>query len=412
MTSAARAGASRREGWLDALRVLAAFGVIVNHTNSKVFQALTPQDAQWWLSVGWYYVSKLAVPLFVMVSGACLLPRRDSPRRVLGRMARILGALLLFSYAYYLYDAWVYWGLWPRMADLGTFLRLVWTQQITDSFWYLTFYLALLAMLPFLQRLASALSGRGVAALAGICLLWDGLWPLAAHYVPAISPPAYLDAPLFTVYVGLFFAGYWLRRFFSPTRGRMRLAWAVLAASLLASVLLTFVEYGRPHASLAAHGHERRFGHGAYARRALAEAPRARPDGAGGLRFRHLSGAGLADCPDAGAAVPAAVRRAAFSCGGAGLGAGGIRAGAGRRMADAPCAGAAQNCIGTMPSDGRAPAQSAGARYSVSKESGCAGLFDTLCPPPIGAAGADRWGGGRRPLRKGPLPPGNSPFNA
>ncbi len=26
-----------------------------------------------------------------------------------------------------------------------------------------------------------------------------------------------------------------------------------------------------------------------------------------------------------------------------------------------------------MPSDGRAPAQSAGARYSVSKESGCAG---------------------------------------
>ena len=195
MTSAARAGASRREGWLDALRVLAAFGVIVNHTNSKVFQALTPQDAQWWLSVGWYYVSKMAVPLFVMVSGACLLPRRDSPRRVLGRMARILGALLLFSYAYYLYDAWVYWGLWPRMADLGTFLRLVWTQQITDSFWYLTFYLALLAMLPFLQRLASALSGRGVAALAGICLLWDGLWPLAAHYVPAISPPAYQPLP-------------------------------------------------------------------------------------------------------------------------------------------------------------------------------------------------------------------------
>ena len=42
MTSAARAGASRREGWLDALRVMAAFGVIVNHTNSKVFQALTP----------------------------------------------------------------------------------------------------------------------------------------------------------------------------------------------------------------------------------------------------------------------------------------------------------------------------------------------------------------------------------
>ena len=83
-------------------------------------------------------------------------PAGTVPAGWLGRLARILAALLLFSYAYYLYDAWVYWGLWPRMADLGTFLRLVWTQQITDSFWYLTFYLALLAMLPFLQRLASA----------------------------------------------------------------------------------------------------------------------------------------------------------------------------------------------------------------------------------------------------------------
>ena len=106
-------------------------------------------------------------------------------------------------------------------------------------------YLGLLAMLPFLQRLAASLSGRGIAALAGLCFLWDGLWPLAAHYVPAIAPPAWLDAPLFTVYVGLFFAGHWLRRCFTPTRGRMCLAWAVLAASLLASVLLTYVEYGR-----------------------------------------------------------------------------------------------------------------------------------------------------------------------
>ena len=85
MTPSATAGNARREGWLDALRVLAAFGVIVNHTNSKVFQSLAPQDIQWWLSIGWYYVSKMAVPLFVMVSGACLLPRRDRPRKVLGR---------------------------------------------------------------------------------------------------------------------------------------------------------------------------------------------------------------------------------------------------------------------------------------------------------------------------------------
>ena len=244
MTSAARAGASRREGWLDALRVLAAFGVIVNHTNSKVFQALTPQDAQWWLSVGWYYVSKMAVPLFVIVSGACLLPRRDSPRRVLGRMARILGALLLFSYAYYLYDAWVYWGLWPRMSDLGTFLRLVWTQQITDSFWYLYFYLGLMAMLPLLQRLAHALRRRDLLCLLGACFALDGLWPLIAHYVPQLAPPSFFQAPLYTTYIGLFFAGHWVRGLKAPTRRQMLGAGLGLAVSLVVSVALTRIEYG------------------------------------------------------------------------------------------------------------------------------------------------------------------------
>ena len=81
MSAPAMAGSSRRESWLDALRIVSAFLVIVNHTNSKVFQSLAPQDIQWWLSIGWYYVSKMAVPLFVMVSGACLLPRRDSAQQ-------------------------------------------------------------------------------------------------------------------------------------------------------------------------------------------------------------------------------------------------------------------------------------------------------------------------------------------
>lgn len=239
------AGSSRRESWLDALRIVSAFLVIVNHTNSGVFQSLTPESPSWWLSVLWYYVSKLAVPLFVLISGACLLPRQDSPRTLLRRILRVAGALVIFSYGYYLYDAWVYWGLWPRMADLGTFFSLVWRQEITDSFWYLFFYLGLLVMLPFLQRLAAALSGRGVAALMGACLLWDGLWPLASHYVPAIAPPAYLEAPMLTVYVGLFFGGYWLRRFARPTRPRLFGAGVALALSLLLSVLLTSLEYAR-----------------------------------------------------------------------------------------------------------------------------------------------------------------------
>ena len=58
----------KRELWLDVLRILAAFLVIVNHTNSNIFIHSTPQHGEWWASISWYTISKIAVPLFVMLT--------------------------------------------------------------------------------------------------------------------------------------------------------------------------------------------------------------------------------------------------------------------------------------------------------------------------------------------------------
>ena len=43
-----------RVAFLDFLRILAAFFVIVNHTNSGVFLERTPAELQWHLSLLWY----------------------------------------------------------------------------------------------------------------------------------------------------------------------------------------------------------------------------------------------------------------------------------------------------------------------------------------------------------------------
>ncbi len=233
----------KREPWLDALRLLAAFLVIVNHTNSEVFQASSPAEATWWLSMVWYYVSKLAVPLFVMVSGAVLLPKQDSLKKIFGRFLRVLAALVVFSYGYFLHDAWVNYGLWPRMANIGAFVKLVWTQQITDGFWYLYFYMGLMLALPLLQRMASAMKRSDMCYLMGLCFGLDALWPLAAHYVPALALPSYFDMPFMTGYIGLFFAGHWIRTMEKPVP-----KWPAVAAllgAIAASVVLTRVEFGR-----------------------------------------------------------------------------------------------------------------------------------------------------------------------
>ncbi|NLV57192.1 MAG: acyltransferase family protein [Clostridiales bacterium] len=230
---------------LNALRALAAFLVIVNHTNSALFKASNPSDVTWWFSMAWYYLSKIAVPLFVMISGALLLPRRDSYARTVGRALRVLGALLLFSYFYYLWNLWQFHWTWEQALNLPAFLASFWQKPITDSFWYLYFYLGLMAMLPLLQRLAAAMDKRDLCYLTGCSFLFGSLWPLLTHYVPEMRLPAYLQMPLFWVFLGLFFAGHYLHSYARPSRGKGWFCLIAIVASVGLSLLLTRLEYTR-----------------------------------------------------------------------------------------------------------------------------------------------------------------------
>ena len=235
--------ANQRYAYMDFLRILAAFLVIVNHTNSLVFKALTPANTTWWLSIAWYYISKIAVPLFVMVSGACLLPKRDTYRRAFGRFVRVLLTLVLFSYLYYLVRLLHQGFSWTLAADVPQFLLSIWRGRITDSFWYLYFYLGMIVMLPILQRLAGAMQKQDVRYLMLVTFAVGALWPLITHYAPVLALPEYTAIPVFSVWIGLFFAGHYVHAYATPP------GWAVCALALLgalaASVWLTYAEVGR-----------------------------------------------------------------------------------------------------------------------------------------------------------------------
>lgn len=242
------ANGQTRYPYMDFLRIAAAFLVIVNHTNSLVFKALTPANPTWWLSIAWYYVSKTAVPLFVMVSGACLLPRQDSYPKAFLRFLRVLLVLVLFSYLYFVLAIWQDGWSWARALDIPSFLKSIWRERITDSFWYLYFYLGMMVMLPLLQRLASALHKRDLQYLMAVSFVVYAVWPLLTHYWPSLALPQYFELPLFAVFIGLFFAGHYAHTY--GLRISRLLCAGVFLLSLAASVWLTYVEYGRVHAGM------------------------------------------------------------------------------------------------------------------------------------------------------------------
>ncbi len=241
----ARSARASRYGYLDLLRILACFFVIVNHTNSYVFKALTPANPTWYLSIAWYYLSKIAVPLFVMVSGACLLPKEDSYRRIGLRILRMVVALVLFSYLYYLFEVWKAGGSAAAALTFGGFFRALWEKPLTDSFWYLYFDIGLLIMVPLLQRLAKGMQKRDYGYFLGIAFGVNGLWPLLTHYVPSLALPKYLDLPLFSVFLGLFFAGHYLHAYVAPKGWHLWVGGLLILALPLLSTALTYGEYHR-----------------------------------------------------------------------------------------------------------------------------------------------------------------------
>ena len=126
----------KRTYFLDLLRIIACFLVIVNHTNSTIFRESTPDSRRWFLSLAYFFVSKIAVPLFFMISGYLLLNKTDSWKKALGRVLRIgvvlIGCAVIYS-AYnnlFVRDAFVWKNF---LADIV----LVPQRVPSNALWYL-----------------------------------------------------------------------------------------------------------------------------------------------------------------------------------------------------------------------------------------------------------------------------------
>ena len=130
----------------DILRILACFLVIVNHTNSEVFLGMNP-SLTWALSLAYFYFSKIAVPIFLMISGALLLRREYSYKELLiHKVGKVAAVLLLFSLYIYLVEE-------GNAFNLHDFINRIIEAPIITSYWYFYMLLGAYLILPFLRKI-------------------------------------------------------------------------------------------------------------------------------------------------------------------------------------------------------------------------------------------------------------------
>lgn len=221
----------KRKFNLDILRIIACFFVIINHTDNTMLSSLEP-SARWFVSATMLYICKVAVPLFIMISGAVLLGKEESYKDLYKkRVLRTAIVIVIFSFIYYI-------NMLIKKEttfSLKEFWQAILHAPITNAYWYLYMYLGLMIMLPILRKLVKNMETRDYIYCLVIWTIFMGVFPIINHYFE-YKPITYcFNIPIISVYVIYFIMGYFIenkldKQYFNK---------AILIACVILSIICT-----------------------------------------------------------------------------------------------------------------------------------------------------------------------------
>ena len=156
---------SKRIFWVDACRVLAIFGVVLIHSSGAVFYNYGKIPNDYWLSATFLdSLARVAVPLFVMISGSLLLKPADycgagfsensiDFMSIVRRIVKVLLPLIVWS-MFYLW--WIDHNTPDKSINPTDWLQSFFSQPAMYHLWFVYMIVGLYILLPILQVIFKA----------------------------------------------------------------------------------------------------------------------------------------------------------------------------------------------------------------------------------------------------------------
>ncbi|MFA9381035.1 MAG: acyltransferase [Acetanaerobacterium sp.] len=198
--------------YLDIIRILAVFAVIVIHISACEWADLPVASLRWQALNLYDAAARWCIPAFVMMSGRAFLDPRKTlkPGTLMKRnVLRMVISLLFWATAYHLYEVVLTKGTLDA-ADLAGGVIGVFTFSARRHLWFLYLMIGLYLLTPFLRRLTAGRSTRRLTLVSILLLLVSGITPIALSALPSYSYMQYvMQVPGF---IGLFILGHLLER--------------------------------------------------------------------------------------------------------------------------------------------------------------------------------------------------------
>lgn len=241
MENAVKTTEKQKYVFIEGLRIIACFLVIVNHTNLDIFLYKNPwPNAIWFASLTYFFISKMAVPIFVMISGFTMLDKQDDYKKSAQRVFRSVAVLLLFTLIYYIQQ----WKNGAR-TEIGVvdYLLSVYRTPLSLAYWYMYMYIGLLIMMPFLQKLVAKLNKKDMQIFIFISLFVKGTMPIIEHIWPQFTYSRLFDFAIFDSYIGLLMIGCYMKRYVTPSQKLLLLSILGFLSAIAFNVLMTYHEF-------------------------------------------------------------------------------------------------------------------------------------------------------------------------
>lgn len=203
--------------WINNLKVISIFAVIVLHTASPLLMDFKKAYPGNWLIADFYNaLVRFAVPVFVMISGALLLHREyelgDFLKR---RFSRIVWPFLFWSLIYIGYS-WYNEDI-AFSSDGWDNIRIILHQLKYGAYYHLWYVYMLIGLYLFIPVISKFVRNATEKEIRYFLLIWFTVMIFSQPYLSRYQPQ--IDIHYFTGYLGYLVLGHYLAFKTLPKKG-------------------------------------------------------------------------------------------------------------------------------------------------------------------------------------------------